>query len=147
VAENLTPGDGQDLFARFKRAWEQRDVDAMLDLYAPDAEYRPSPFDEPLAGAVAIRAHWNGVVAAQAHIEFDVERVWVNGWTVLGSWHAAYTRRSSSARTRVRAFSTLEISDSGAILRMRDWPLLREVGTDSKFDATREADTGEQDHG
>ena len=26
---NLTPGDGQDLFARFKRAWEERDADAM----------------------------------------------------------------------------------------------------------------------
>lgn len=147
MAENLTPGDGQDLLARYKHAWERRDVDAMLELYAPDADYRPDPFAEPLSGSVAIRAHWNDVVAAQAHVEFDAERVWVSGRTVLGSWHAAYTERTSSNRMRVRAFSTIELSDAGAITRMRDWPLLRDVGTDTRFEAEREPETGEQDHG
>ena len=133
VSTNLTPGDGQDLFARFKRAWEGRDPDAMLELFAEDAEYRTDPFVEPLAGHVAIREHWNDVVATQDHIEFDAERVWVSGRTVLCSWHVALTERATADRVRVRAFSTMELDDHGRIRRLREWPVRRVVGTDSSY--------------
>ena len=133
VSTNLTPGDGQDLFARFKRAWEERDPDAMLELFAEDAEYRTDPFLEPLSGAVAIRRHWNAVAADQDHIEFDAERVWVSGRTVLGSWHVALTDRATADRIRVRAFSTMELDDDGRIMRLREWPVRRVVGTDSSL--------------
>jgi ketosteroid isomerase-like protein len=133
VPTTLTPGDGQDLFARFKQAWEGRDPDAMLDLYADGAEYRLDPFLEPLAGLNAIRAHWNAVAVEQDHIEFDAERVWVSGRTVLGSWHVALTRRASAERVRVRGFTTMELDDQGRIVRMREWPVSRVVGVDSSY--------------
>jgi uncharacterized protein (TIGR02246 family) len=137
----LTPGDGQDLLERFKQAWEKRDPDAMLELYAEDAEYRVDPFAAPLEGANAIRAHWNDVVAEQAHIEFDAERVWVSGRTVLASWHAAVTRRATAERIRIRGFSTLELDDDGRVARMRQWPVERVVGVDSSYGPG--AETGE----
>ena len=133
MPQTLTPGDGQDVLTHFKLAWEKRDPDAMLELFADDAEYRTDPFTPPLTGATAIREHWNRIAADQAHVEFDMERVWVSGRTVLASWHAGYTRRWSSARVRVRGFSTIEIDASGSIARMRDWPVTHEVGTDTKF--------------
>ena len=86
---SLTPGDGQDLFARFKQAREDRDVDVLLELYREDAEYRPDPFAATLEGAVAIRAHWNEIAAAQVSVDFDAENIWVSGRTVLASWHSA----------------------------------------------------------
>ena len=129
----LTPGDGQDLFARFKRAWEERDPDAMLELYADVAVYRVDPFVEPLVGLNAIREHWNEIVATQDHIEFDAERVWVSGRTVLGSWHVALTRRASAERVRIRGFSTMELDDRGRVTRMREWPVERVVGIDSSY--------------
>ncbi len=140
---NLTPGDGQDLFARFKRAWEGRDPDAMLELYAKDAEYRIDPFLEPMTGLVAIRQHWNGVAASQDHIEFDAERVWVSGRTVLGSWHVALTERATADRVRVRGFSTMELDDQGRISRMREWPVRRVVGIDSSYKQGAASETGE----
>lgn len=133
MSDVLTPGDGQDLFARFKQAWEKRDADAMLELFSDDAEYRLDPFMQPLSGANAIREHWNGVVATQAHIEFDAERVWVSGRTVLGSWHAAITQGASGDRVRVRGFSTMELAADGRIVRMRDWPVTRTVGSDRGY--------------
>lgn len=140
---NLTPGDGQDLFARFKRAWEGRDPDAMLELYADDAEYRIDPFMEPLMGLLAIREHWNGVVAAQDNIEFDAERVWANGRTILGSWHVALTERASADRVRIRGFSTMELDDHGRIVRMREWPVRRVVGIDSSYKQNNVSGAGE----
>jgi len=133
VPDPLTPGDGQDMLARYKRAWERRDPDAMLELFAADAEVRLDPFEPELMGAIAIRAHWNEVAAGQAHVEFDAERVWVVERTVLSSWHAAYTRRSTAERVRARGFMTLELDDEGLVTRLRRWVLERVVGTDSSF--------------
>jgi len=126
----LTPGDGQDLVERFKRAWERLDVDAAVALFRADAEYRFDPFEAPLAGANAIRAYWNDAVASQAHVEFDAERVWVSGPTVLASWHAAFTRRATAERVRQRGFMTLELDEAGLVARFRAWALDRTVGPD-----------------
>ena len=132
MPDTLTPGDGQDLFARFKRAWEKRDPDAMLALYRDDAEYQTDPFTPPLTGANAIRQHWNTIAAEQVHVDFDAERVWVSGRTVLASWHAAFTLEATAERIRVRGFSSIELDDEGLIARMRQWPVTRGVGTDSR---------------
>lgn len=131
MTQMLTPGDGQDLFDRFKDAREKRDPEAMLELYADTAEYTFDPFTPALTGSNAIRAHWNTIAAEQVHVEFDAERVWVSGRTVLGSWHGAFTLEANAARSRMRGFSSMELDEEGKIARMRDWPLLRDVGMDS----------------
>lgn len=130
---DLTPGDGQDLLARYKQALERRDVDRMVALFREDAELRPDPFDPPLAGELAIREHWNGVAAASANVEFDAERTWVSGTTVLASWHGAVTERASGQRTRQRGFLTAELDDARSITRLRLWTLVRRIGVDGTF--------------
>lgn len=127
----LTHGDGQDLLAAFKEAWERRDPEAMVALFAEDAEFRPEPFAEPLVGHNAIRALWNGAAANQVHVDFDAERIWVVGNSVLVSWHAAYTRRATAERVRARGFMTLEVGEERLITRLRSWPAEKVVGVDS----------------
>jgi ketosteroid isomerase-like protein len=130
MPSSLTPGDGQDLLARFGRAWEARDPDLAVALFAADAEARHDPFEPPLVGSQAIRAHWNRVAAEQGHVEFDAERVWVSGSTVLASWHAAYTLRASGRRLRTRGFLALELGADGLVTRLREWSITREVAVD-----------------
>jgi ketosteroid isomerase-like protein len=129
----LTPGDGQDLVDRFKHAWERLDVDAAVALFSEDAEYRVDPFEPPLSGANAIRAYWNDAAASQTHVEFDAERVWVSGPTVLASWHAAFTRRTTAERVRQRGFMTLELDEAGLVTRLREWSVDRTVGVDRTY--------------
>ena len=131
---NLTPGDAQDLLATYKRGWERRDPETIMSLFRDDAEFREDPFVDQLTGVNAIRARWNHICANTANVEFDAERVWVNGSTVLASWHGAYTRRATSERVRVRGFMTLELTDDRHIQRFRQWPTERVVGTDSTFE-------------
>lgn len=128
MPDPLTPGDGQDVLARFKLARERRDPDSMLALFSDPAELRSDPFATGLRGALELRAHWNQVAEEQTAVEFDAERVWVSGRTVMASWHEAYTRRGSSERVRVRGFSTLELDGEGLIARMRSWPIEHVVG-------------------
>lgn len=129
----LTPGDGQDLLAAYKRACERRDPEASLVLYATDAEHRANPFDDAVVGANAIRQMWNDVAAGQANVEFDAEHLWVVGSTVLTSFHGAYTDRETTERVRIRGFMTIEVNDDGLIQRLRQWPASRVVGVDSTF--------------
>lgn len=133
MPDTLTPGDGQDAFARFKQAWEKRDPDQMMMLFAPDAEYRPDPFEPPLRGANEIRGYWNRIAVEQTHVDFDAERVWVVGRTVLGSWHAAHTRRRTGERMRIRGFTSMEVDGDGLVSRLREWRVTRSIGTDSSF--------------
>jgi SnoaL-like domain len=129
----LTHGDAEDLLATWKRGWETRNPDLIVELFDRDADYRPGPFVEPFTGTNAIRAHWNEIVAAQAHIDFDAEHTWVSGSAVLTSWHAAYTVRRTGERIRVYGFMTFELGDNGRVRRFRQWPVERVVGRDAKF--------------
>jgi ketosteroid isomerase-like protein len=139
MLETLTPGDAQDLLAAWKRAWEGRDPDRALALFAEDAELRVDPFEEPLHGSLAIREWWNRFAAGSAHTEFDAERSWVAGRTVLASWHGAVTDRATATRSRHRGFLTCELDDERRIARARQWTVTRIVGTDSTFDPEPEA--------
>lgn len=138
----LTPGDGQDLLAAYKRAWEGRDPDAALALYADGAEHRADPFEESHVGENAIREMWNHLAASRANVEFDAERIWVVGSTVLVNYHAAYTERASAERVRLRGFMTIELNDEKRITRVRGWPVTRTVGTDSTFHAEPHTEAG-----
>ena len=128
---SLTSGDAQDLMERYKRAWEARDPDLAMELYREDAEFRLDPFEEPARGANEIRAIWNDVATTQDHVEFDAERVWAVGQTVLASWHAAFTRTANAERVRIRGFSTFELDDAGLIQRAKQWAQSRVVGRDA----------------
>jgi ketosteroid isomerase-like protein len=127
----LTHGDAQDLLQAYKRAWEKRDVDAAMELYAPEAEHRDHPFGDPFVGQLAIRGMWNDIAINEAHVEFDAERVWVSGSTVLASWHAAYTDRTNADRVRMRGFLTMELDEQRRVRRVREWPVSKVVGKDS----------------
>lgn len=131
----LTNGEAQDLLAAFKRGWERRSPDEIVELFDRDIDYRADPFAEPLVGLNAVRELWNDLAATQANVEFDAERVWVSGTTVLASWHAAYTRRATAERVRARGFMSLELGDDGRVKRLRQWPVERVVGGDGTFDA------------
>jgi len=133
VAQALTHGDGQDVLEAYKRAWERRDPDLAVELFSAEIEYRDDPFEEPMRGSNAVREYWNEAAATQVHVEFDAERIWVSGRTVLASCHAAYTRRSNAERVRLRGFMTLELDDAGKISRFREWWHRRVVGTDETF--------------
>lgn len=131
MAEPLAPGDGQDLLAALKRAWEARDVDALLALLADDADVRPDPFGDTYTGDLAIRGWLTGLVARAANTEMDAERTWVAGRTVLAACHGALTDRSGARRIRFRGFLALDLDAAGRIARLRAWPLHRDVGVDA----------------
>jgi len=134
MPDPLTPGDGQDVLARLKRALERRDPDLGVELLSAGADFKPDPFEPSLTDPIAIRAWWNEMAATRAQQEFDAERVWVVGRTVLASWHGAFTVAATSERVRIRGFITLELDASGLVERLRLWSIARTVGVDGRHE-------------
>jgi hypothetical protein len=112
---------GADLLAAYGRAWETFSGDDWVALFTEDAEYSEEPFEEPLVGHNALRAHLLEAAEIQDQLEFSVERHWVSGSTVLASWRAGYVDSDSRARVRLAGFMTLEVEQDGRVHRLRKW--------------------------
>jgi len=72
--------------ARYARAWEDADDEAVGALFTEDATYRSDPFAEPHSGRDAIRRYWRDVTATQASVEVAVGRVIAVGEQALVEW-------------------------------------------------------------
>jgi len=59
--------------ASYGSAWTGRDPGAAASLYADDATYQVTPFDEPLRGRAAIYEYWAGVARTEEKIQFEHE--------------------------------------------------------------------------
>jgi hypothetical protein len=79
-----------------------------------------SPFQPPLVGHNAVRAHLLAAAEAEDQVEVTFERHWVSGSTVLAAWHMSYVGRSDRSRVRVAGFLTLEMQ-ADRCARVRLW--------------------------
>jgi hypothetical protein len=138
MPDPLTPGDGQDVLARLKAALERRDPDLGVALFGPSFDFRPDPFEPSVTDGIGLRTWWNRMAATRAHQDFDAERTWVAGRTVLSSWHGAYTVSTTGERVRVRGFITLELDADLLIERLRLWAVERLVGVDTRHEVETE---------
>ena len=91
----LTPGDGQDLLAASRGLGAGATRTDPGPLRGRRRVPRATRSTRAAQGRQCHpRATGTGWPPTQANVEFDAERVWVSGATVLASWHAAYTRRT-----------------------------------------------------
>jgi uncharacterized protein (TIGR02246 family) len=72
----------QDTIRRFSALLAQGDLEALVDLYEPDAAFAPRP-GELVTGREAIRAALRPFLALEPRMTGDIERVLVAGETAL----------------------------------------------------------------
>src|ERR687896_2141712 len=72
----------QDTIRRFSALLAEGDLDALVELYEPDAAFAPRP-GECVIGREAIRAALGPFLALQPHMTGEIERVLVAGGTAL----------------------------------------------------------------
>ena len=63
-----------DWIKAYGRAWEDRDDDAVGELFFPGAIYRSHPFREPLRGRDAIRTYWRQATGSLTGISLTFGR-------------------------------------------------------------------------
>ena len=84
---------GRQLVDAFGKGWEKAKVEAMLEVFAPDAAFQESPFETPLAGLEAIRGYWQDVPYAQSEITFTSGEIFAAGPWFSTEFRCVYRRR------------------------------------------------------
>ena len=85
-------GRAQELWEELSEALEQQDVEALLDVYAPDAVWL-EPQNPPHETDKLIQAYWNSWLQARDQIEVVTKRMLEseNGSTLAVEWAISFT--------------------------------------------------------
>jgi len=107
--------------ASYGSAWVKRDAQAAASLYADDATYQVTPFDEPLRGREAIYEYWVGVAKTEDKIRFSYEIVAVTPEHGIARWWASFVRVPPGLETRLDGIFLISLDSEGHCLSLREW--------------------------
>jgi hypothetical protein len=105
----------------YGRAWITRNPDAAASLYAEDATYQVTPFDEPLCGRAAIHEYWKGIARTQERIKFDFEILAVTSEYGIARWWASFIIVPQGLETKLDGIFLISFDSSGLCRSLREW--------------------------
>ena len=124
----MTSEQFSDWLARYRRAWETGDPDAVVQLFTPDATYVETPFSEPMCGRAAIRAYWiEGARDGQRGVKFAAQPVALVDGTGYARWQARFTRVSGGAAVELDGMLAAGLAADGLCREFREWWHRRET--------------------
>ena len=111
----------------YRSAWEERDPEAVIRLFAEDATYQETPFSQPMRGREAIRQYWSrAVVAYQEAIQFGYEVLAITEVSAIAHWWASFVRISSKTQVSLDGVFVLAFDKSGRCQELREWWVRKE---------------------
>lgn len=112
--------------AAYGRASAQNDPRASADLFAQDARYYNSPFDEPMIGRDAIFDYWNKGAQNLQDKESTFEILSVQNNRGVAHWGSKFTAIESGKRLVLDCLFVVEFDDEGLCQIFREWWHIRE---------------------
>ena len=107
---------------KYGAAWEKGDPDSAMTLFASDALYYETPFDDPMIGREAIYKYWReGAELDQEDIHFSYIILAVEGNVGLAHWRAQFKRLSSEKHVTLDGIFKVEFNDEGICEVFREW--------------------------
>ena len=110
----------------YGKAWMNRDAEAAASLYAEDATYQVTPFDEPMKGRAAIYDYWRGVTTTEQDIAFDYEILAVTKALGIARWRASFVRVPPGLSTKLDGIFVIAMDGSGKCASLREWWVKRQ---------------------
>lgn len=104
----------------YRRAWETRDAELILDVFSADATYQETPFSEPLVGHQSIQRYWEQATGNHRDIRFRWQPVYSGESLHVVEWQAAFTRRDSGRQVELRGVMLVELRGE-RIFRFREY--------------------------
>ena len=111
----------------YRSAWEERDPEAVISLFAEDATYLETPFSQPMRGREAIRQYWSrAVVSYQEQIRFGYEVLAITEVSAIAHWWASFVRISSKTQVNLDGVFLLTFDKVGRCQELREWWVRKE---------------------
>lgn len=111
----------------YRAAWEQRDAQGAVDLFAEDAVYLLLPFTPPIRGRPELLKYWKHVASSQEQVHFDFEILAVSPAEGIAHWKAGFLRRSERKRLELDGICVLSLNSEGRCTRFQEWWHKREM--------------------
>lgn len=111
----------ENWLAAYGKAWTTRDPHAAASLFAADATYQVTPFDEPFRGRAAIYNYWLGVTETEDNIYFDFEILAVAPEHGVARWWASFVRVPPRQETKLDGIFLISLDSQGRCRSLREW--------------------------
>lgn len=111
----------QSWLCAYGRAWERKEKDAFANLFAPDARYYWTPFEEPKRGRKEVAQAFESAVAGQESISFRSTVLLADGRSSLAHWHCSFDRVPGGRRVELDGIFQMEFDAEGCCLVFREW--------------------------
>ena len=105
----------------YKRAWVERDPAAAAELFAADATYHETPFDEPSRGRKGIFEYWSGATRMQRDFRFTYEILAATENGGVAHWRASFVRLPANSRVVLDGIFVVELDADGRCTEFREW--------------------------
>lgn len=117
----LTHGHFQRWMETYGKASAENDPRTSANLFAQNAHYYESPFDEPMIGRHSIYEYWNrGAQALRGKISCH-EILAVIGNTGIARWQSRFTVIESGKRLVLDCLFVVEFNEEGLCQTFREW--------------------------
>lgn len=106
---------------RYREAWEGRDPQAAVRLFAPKATYQETPYDIPMQGEAEIYEYWSEVPNSQADIHFSWQVLAVTGLSGIAHWQARFRRLPDGPQVHLDGVLVADFDQEGRCTAFREW--------------------------
>ena len=117
----LTEQRFQSWLSAYGEAWQAKDAGAFAALFADNALYYWTPFDEAKKGSGEIQAAFADAVSTQRDIDFGARILYVQAQLGAAHWSCAFTRISTGKRVHLDGIFVVQFADAGKALSFREW--------------------------
>jgi ketosteroid isomerase-like protein len=111
----------------YGRASAENDPQASANLFAQDACYYESPFDEPVVGRDAIYEYWRKGAQTLKEKEASFEILAVNGNTGIARWQSKFIVIESGKHLALDCLFVVEFDEEGLCRIFREWWHIRDA--------------------
>lgn len=117
----LTEESFTEWLEKYKEAWESASPSAAAELFAKDAKYYETPFDEPSTGRENIIEYWNAVPEDQLDVKFGYEIICVYKDVGYCKWNTLFVRKASGGKVELDGIFEVTFDESGRGIIFREW--------------------------
>ena len=117
----LKEADIEKWLQKYKEAWESRNPDQAVNLFADNAQYFLSPFESPFTGKSEIRDYWEDVPIFQTNNKFQFEVLFVKENKGFAHCHGTFELVVSGDINEMDGIFEVEMDENGKCKRLRQW--------------------------
>ena len=106
----------------YGKAWVDGDPDAVVVLFAEDAAYQETPFENHMFGKEEIFRYWvEGAQDSQRDVKFEYQIICIKENTGYAHWRASFVAVPSDTLVELDGIVAIKFDGNGQCLQLHEW--------------------------